>query len=99
MEVAGSEHALELAHGRHIRVFRDLPIREHTHADLRRKLCAGISRLEDLPPNALDRPDAVPLRVTPRTPTETAFWVEKRPSGLPLGLGSAYRVTGARPAA
>jgi hypothetical protein len=40
-------------------------------------LCGGISRLEDLPPQALDRRDVVPLRVTPRTPTETAFWVEK----------------------
>lgn len=33
--------------------------------------------MEDLPPQALDRPGVVPLRVTPRTPTETAFWVEK----------------------
>jgi hypothetical protein len=33
--------------------------------------------LEDLPPQALDRPGVVPLRITPRTPTETAFWVEK----------------------
>ncbi|MEK7994029.1 MAG: hypothetical protein AAB403_09525, partial [Planctomycetota bacterium] len=41
------------------------------------RLCGGISRLEDLPPQALDRPDVVPLRITPRTPTETAFWVEK----------------------
>ena len=76
-EIAGGEHALGLAHGHHIRAFRDLPIRQDTHADLCRKLCAGISRLEDLPPRALDRPDTVPLRVTPRTPTETAFWVEK----------------------
>ena len=85
-EVAGSENALELAHGRHIRAFRDLPIRQDTHANLRRQLCAGISRLEDLPPHALDRPDTVPLRVTPRTPTETAFWVEKRLADFRLVL-------------
>ena len=36
--------------------------------------------MEDLPPQALDRTGVVPLRITPRTPTETAFWVEK-----PLG--------------
>lgn len=33
--------------------------------------------MEDLPPKAFDRENVVPLRVTPRTPTETAFWVEK----------------------
>ena len=77
-EVAGSQQALALAHSRHIRAFRDLPIRQDDHADLCRKLCEGISRLEDLPPHALGRRDAVPLRVTPRTPIETAFWVEKR---------------------
>ena len=47
-------------------------------------MCAGISRLEDLPPQALDRPGVVPLRVTPRTPTETAFWVEKPLSAFRL---------------
>jgi hypothetical protein len=36
--------------------------------------------LENLPPQALDRKGVVTLRITPRTPTETAFWVEK-----PLG--------------
>jgi hypothetical protein len=33
--------------------------------------------LEDLPPQALDRSTIVSLRITPRTPTETAFWIEK----------------------
>jgi len=46
-------------------------------ARLCERLCAGISRLEDLPPQALDRSGVVPLRITPLTPTETAFWVEK----------------------
>ena len=48
------------------------------------RLCQGISRLEDLPPQALDRPGVVPLRITPRTPTETAFWVEKPLSAFRL---------------
>src|SRR5437660_11117343 len=42
-----------------------------------RDLCAGISRLEDLPPLVLRRAGRVPLKVSPRTPVESAFWVEK----------------------
>lgn len=74
-----SGEALDLARGSHIRLFRELPlIRDPARlADITRDLSAGISRLEDLPPRALDRTRVVPLRITPRTPTETAFWVEK----------------------
>jgi hypothetical protein len=77
-EVAGDPEALGLARGRHLSVFRNLPLEtEQARAKICKRLCAGISRLEDLPPQALDREGVVPLRVTPRTPTETAFWVEK----------------------
>lgn len=77
-EVAGDPNAIDLARGRHLRLFRNLPIyNEEEKRMLCVRVCAGISRLEDLPPQALDRPSIVPLRVTPRTPTETAFWVEK----------------------
>ena len=72
-------YALDLAQGRHLREFRDLAI-DKTASEreaLVKRLCGGISRLEVLPPQALKRPDVVPLRITPRTPTETAFWVEK----------------------
>lgn len=71
--------ALDLARGNHIREFRRVPlIRDPNRlAEITRQLCAGISRLEDLPPQAFERPSVVPLRITPRTPTETAFWVEK----------------------
>ena len=71
--------ALDLAKGRHLRQFRDLAIGNETckREELTRSLCRGISRLEALPPQALDRPDVVPLRIPPRTPTETEFWVEK----------------------
>ena len=80
-QVGGSPGALDLARGRHLRKFRDLPLcDESRRQDICRELCRGISRLEDLPPKAFDRESVVPLRVTPRTPTETAFWVEK-----PLG--------------
>lgn len=74
-----STEALDLARGSHIREFRHVPlVRDPVElADITRRLCAGISRLEDLPPQALERSGVVPLRITPRTPTETAFWVEK----------------------
>lgn len=78
-QVAGNSDVLDLARGRHLRRFRDLPLTRDsaTLAELTKKLCEGISRLEDLPPQALDRDGVVPLRIAPRTPTETAFWVEK----------------------
>ena len=77
--LTGDRNGLDLARGRHLREF--LALATHEDADRRReltaRLCAGISRLETLPPQALDRSGAVPLQITPRTPTETAFWVEK----------------------
>jgi len=77
IEAVGSDD-VGLAQARYYRAFRELPIMPTTERDdLCRRLCAGIARLESLPPQALDRPDVVPLRITPRTPTETAFWVEK----------------------
>ena len=77
-QVAADLNALDLARGRHLRRFRNLPLADDRElAELCELLCKGISRLEDLPPQALDRPGVTPLRVTPRTPTETAFWVEK----------------------
>jgi serine/threonine protein kinase len=74
--------ALDLARGRHLQEFRQVPLIDDARklAELTRRLCTGISRLEDLPPQALERAEkagVVPLRITPRTPTETAFWVEK----------------------
>ena len=77
-------HALDLAQGRHFRRFRNLPIANDAHDELCRKICEGISRLENLPPQALDRSGVVPLHITPRTPTETAFWIEKRMSDFRL---------------
>ena len=76
--LTGDPEALGLARGGHLRRFRDLAIvGNNARSEAARSLCRGISRLEALPPQALDRPDVVPLRITPRTPTETAFWVEK----------------------
>jgi serine/threonine protein kinase len=77
-QVAGDEEAYVLARGRHLWKFRCLPMMDaEVRDELCSQICGGISRLEDLPPKALERSGVVPLRVTPRTPTETAFWVEK----------------------
>ncbi len=76
--LAHDSDALGLAGGRHLRLFRDLAvIDDETRTGLVSDLCGGVSRLEALPPLALDRSGVVPLRISPRTPTETAFWVEK----------------------
>ena len=75
--ITGEPHALDLAHGRHLRLFRRLPVDAAAREAARRALCAGIARLATLPPQAYDQPGVVPLRITPRTPTETAFWIEK----------------------
>jgi hypothetical protein len=72
---------IRLANGRHLALFRSLPLMAPKDAvALLRDLCLGIARLEDLPasafaPNQLRK--GVPLRITPRTPTESAFWVVK----------------------
>ena len=78
--LTGDSGALDLAKGQHLREFRNLSIVNDagSREELTRRLCRGISRLQSLPPQALDRPGAVPLHVPPRTPTETEFWVEKR---------------------
>ena len=76
-ELTGDSDALGLAQARHYPKFQSLPIDKGNLDDLCQKLCGGIARLENLPPQAFKRSGIVPLRITPRTPTETAFWVEK----------------------
>ena len=84
-QVTGDEEALGLAQGRHVRLFRDLATKDNDRdRDIVRRLCKGISRLESLPPQALDPLEVVPLRITPRTPTETAFWVNKQIANFSL---------------
>jgi serine/threonine protein kinase len=76
--VARDKNALGVARGQHLDLFKRIPLMSPAERDdLCRRLCRGISRLEDLPSLALSREDVVPLRITPKTPTETAFWVEK----------------------
>jgi serine/threonine protein kinase len=78
-----NEHgALDLAKGRYLNLFKKIPLENEEMNGIKRdeicaQLCKGISSLEDLPYRAFDRKNCVPLRITPKTPTETAFWVEK----------------------
>ena len=70
--------ALALFGGQHLDRFRRVPLmNEDDRAVLCRDLCLGIARLEDLPEAAFSREAGLPLRIQPRTPTESAFWVVK----------------------
>jgi hypothetical protein len=85
-QVGHSRDALGLARGRHFRRFRDFPLLDETERQqLLEAVCGGISRLEDLPHAALKRSGVVPLRIVPRTPPESAFWVEKPLNRFTLG--------------
>lgn len=66
-----------LARGRHLEKFRLLPLMpDDERKQICYDLCEGIARLEDLPPVAFQG-KGVPLRITPRTPTESILWVIK----------------------
>ena len=88
-DLTGDPSSLGLARGVHLTNFRDLWSERSEREELKKRLCRGIARLGTLPPQALDRDEHVPLRITPRTPTETTFWIEK-----PLGrFGLAPNLT------
>ena len=76
--VGGEPAALTLKDGRRLAEFRDFPILPlPKQEDIKRRLCLGLSKLEALPEAAFRRAALVPVRIVPRTPTETAFWVGK----------------------
>ncbi|MFN0171598.1 MAG: protein kinase domain-containing protein, partial [Bryobacteraceae bacterium] len=54
-QITGDPHGLDLARGRHLRLFQNLPFENDSQeqATLCARVCRGISRLEDLPPQAL----------------------------------------------
>lgn len=77
--IGGSEEALGLSKSQHLNKFLLVESgSELQKLEICSQLCEGIARLEDLPEEAFDSDkDAIPLKITPRTPTETAFWVSK----------------------
>jgi hypothetical protein len=72
---------VHLANGRHLQLFRSVPLMDDgARTGLLLDLCLGIAHLEDLPKVAFSYENmerGVPLRIAPRTPTETALWVVK----------------------
>jgi len=83
--VGGDDHALALRDGRRASEFRAFPLlSEDERLHIKQRLCRGLSRLEALPDLAYRDPASVPIRVLPRTPTETAFWTEKSASRFSL---------------
>jgi len=76
--IGATPYALGLARGRHLGQFRRVPFMNFAdQAQLVTELCRGIARLEDLPLSAFKDEKVVPLKVSPRTPTESAVWVIK----------------------
>lgn len=93
--VGGDDHALTLRDGRRASEFRAFPLLpEDERLRIKQRLCRGLSRLEALPDLAYRDPERVPIRVLPRTPTETAFWIEKSASRFSLAAERFQSVAG-----
>ena len=76
--VTSTENSLGLASGQHLSLFRTASLRTSLeNTELCENLCRGMSQLEDLPGVAHRRKGMVPLRIPPRTPTESKFWTEQ----------------------
>lgn len=77
-QITSEPHPVSLFQSESLRQFREVAIlSEDEKRELTKRLCYGISRLEQLPHRVLRRDGVVPLKVMPRTPVETTFWVEK----------------------
>lgn len=75
--IAGDASFFGLARGRHLERFRRVPLmNDNERNELKRDLCEGIAHLEELPSLAFDN-HGIPLKIIPRTPTESALWVKK----------------------
>ena len=76
--ITDEPHPISLFQSNSLRQFREVAVlSDEEKRELMRRLCYGISRLEQLPHRVLRREGVVPLKVMPRTPVETTFWVEK----------------------
>jgi hypothetical protein len=79
--IAGNPQMLSLYRGERLRLFRDVAgMTADGRHELCQHICDGISRLEQLPRVVQERATelrVVPLKILPRTPVETTFWVEK----------------------
>lgn len=95
-EVGLVNGALNLHRGAYLERFRRVPLMDDAERDaLRDDLCEGIARLGDLPPVAFRSGGGIPVKLTPRTPTETALWVLKEKSRFSLEALLPTMVSGA----
>jgi hypothetical protein len=77
-KVGGDASALGLNGGRHFAQFRDFPLLPpDRQRAIRDGVCRGLWRLEELPDIAHWHESEIPIRIVPRTLTETKFWVGK----------------------
>ena len=73
-----SVDSLPLLGGSQLERFRSVPLmREEQRVQLCREICLGIARLENLPEESFSGERGLPLRIQPRTPTDSVFWVVK----------------------
>jgi hypothetical protein len=78
LAVGGETNSLTFKEGRRSTEFRDFPLLPtDKKEDIKRRLCLGLSKLEALPDAAFRHARVVPVLIVPRTPTDTAFWIEK----------------------
>lgn len=77
-KVKSDESYFGLSQGNNLNEFGKVPLMSQEENErLCRKICKGIAKLEDLPMVAFKNDDGIPLKIIPRTPTESALWVIK----------------------
>jgi serine/threonine protein kinase len=86
-EIGGSSDSLDIVKGKYINDFLKVGLGDDVER-ICTDVCKGISQLEDLPEKAFFSEKFIPLRITPRTPTETSFWVNKPRESFSLRPGT-----------
>jgi hypothetical protein len=93
VKIDSSPGAFTLVQGLRHDEFRRIALMSDTEQDdLRARLCRGIAQLESLPQRVLQRvgQGVVPLKILPRTPVETVFWVEKPIANFKLNVDRPF---------
>jgi len=93
--IGGQRLGITLARGQHLDLFGRVPsMQEDELVDLRDRLLKGISHLENLPRAVVARAGVTPLKVMPRTPVETCFWIDKQNNKFTLAAEQSDRTQG-----
>ena len=92
--IAGSENSLTLLDGQFYNLFLSTEnLTSEDSQDLCMNLCKGLAKLDDLPRQAF-RKNEIPLRLIPRSPTETVFWIVKPASNFHIEVKKPPMKTG-----